>query len=207
MLSTEGRIYYFSCVYLWSAVSVFNYLTDDLHAPDIAQASTTWARAHGHLGNWLSEERFFPIDLENPTNADIEQLYGIDEASSDALISQWGGELWSSARVLHKMNANLSETMALYYCYCSWLSKTLTEFQSILDSPAMGQTVFHTHYRERLAALQGLATLLNGERPATENAVNCEVSLESSSVLEMRVGELAVSWREAVYSAAGNAGK
>jgi hypothetical protein len=198
MLSLQGRIFYFACDYLWNAVSVFNYLMDDLHAPDIAKASTKWADAHSRVGNWLSEEKFFSIDAENIPSTQADDIYRLSETSGDTLINEWANVLWSITRDCHEIDTSIEETMWLYYGYCKWLSKAIDEFSNILTNQDMHQTVFYQHYNENATIFQELAQLLSNEQ------LPIALRSEAEAILETRVGQLAVSWREAVYAAANN---
>jgi hypothetical protein len=204
MLSIEGRIYYLICDYTWTVLSLFNYLMEHTNASEILQPSTRWADAHADLANWISTERFLPIDIENVPKVDADYIYSLTDATTDRLILHWHNNLWFVARNLHQRHQNVSEVMWLYYYYYRLTSKTLAEFANILANDSVSQTIFYERYQQNIEAFQRLTDLLENERIELQNSVGSELKIAALSAIEEYASNFVASWKEAVYSAANS---
>lgn len=200
MLSKAGWIYYFSCSYLWAAISVFNYLGEH-NLLTATNTSHAWAVAHSQLGNWASGEHFFPIDQVNISNLAFESLDRDAEKIGDILIMKWSSKLLAIATNAHEIHAALNISTWLHYAYSRWLVSVLTTFFGLLSSPDMEHTMYGQHFEKSKQMFRDSVRILDSEPLISRRPEQNVTATNALTLIEDSTKRLTDSWKQALDQA------
>jgi hypothetical protein len=138
-MSKQSRIYYFAVWLLWCANALFHELDVDGHlsSPEVLRRTNLWNPIDMVLINWLSHERFIPIEAETMKYDEEQELYRVSEDIGDALDVRWRDQFLRVANQAYEDFPEMDKAVHLYFYYCRWLLKTLSRFDDILQTPDM----------------------------------------------------------------------
>lgn len=199
----EARIFFFACDFLWCAVSLYHYLDEEIATEDIGSLYLKWATPHSNIADWSGEKRLLPLPTEQTLKDEKDELFSLADTLGDLLIIHWGNAIKNAAINMNQKFSEISESIWLYYYYCSFMRQILSEFERVLQEPN-SSSMYYEVYQQDISLFNDMAKALENERPFLDK----RTSVSDATVqtiwddIDNHVAKLGEEWRQAVHSAA-----
>ncbi len=207
-MSPDAQLYYIACEFLWSSITLFHYLSEEVATENIGKLQLKWSGAHEDLASWALEERFFAIESEVITKNEQEKLLSTTETLGDTLVFRWGDALNTFAGSMLQKSSYTSKSKWLYFSYCRFLKQVLVEFNRVIQEMEEmgGSPAYYEHYQESIELFNDMAAAMERERPFLDNQNGVDEDTKQAVWAEMDAfaAKLGTEWRQAVLSAARN---
>lgn len=203
MLKMHSLIYFYSCHFLWSILSLFLYLDEEKTNGNLGRMDTKWRDSSENLAHWIIEEWHRPLEDNNLTLENKDKVLLIAEEFSNSLMFYFANTLNHKASISSQEYTILSdESKWLYLYYCRFLLHILDKFDQILKESVRDE-IYYKHYQKQLVLFNDLRTAVENENQFFDRLE--DVELKAIQVEIDSVGaKLAMEWYKAVFEAAQN---